>query len=167
ASVTEDLRRQAEDATRLHAQAASSLSAEHRASIVSFETAIFNARHSLGNLDLTSGANGGPAFLFGGVLPSFRVGINTPFEPGFTNIVFTLYEEWELAAPSDLARSIGRGEIVFNTKDFEIDGVAGMNGLDDRSSSPLRGTCATCHNNPNVGNASNVSFLDLGLTGTR
>jgi hypothetical protein len=165
ASVTEDLQHQVDDATLLHAQAASSLTAENRASIVAFETALFNARRRLADVDLTSGANGGPAFLFQEVLPGFHPGINAPFEPGFTSVVFTIYDEWEIAAPSDLARSIGRGEAVFNTKAFTIDGVAGMNGPDDYSPAPLRGTCGTCHNNPNVGNASSALFLDLGITG--
>jgi cytochrome c peroxidase len=167
ASVSEDLQRQANDATALHAQARSSLPPEQRASIVSFETAVFNARHSLGDLDLTVGANGGPAFLFQEVLPSFHAGINAPSEPGFTSAIFTIYEEWEVGAPSELARSIGRGEIVFNFHAFTIGEVAGLNGSNDLSSSPVRGTCGTCHNNPNVGNASTALFLDLGVTGTQ
>jgi hypothetical protein len=167
ASVTEDLQRQANDATVLHAQAVSSLPAEQRAKIVSFETAVFNARHSLGNLDLTMGANGGPTFLFQEVLPSFRPGMNAPSEPGFTSAVFTLYEDWEVGAPTELARSIGRGEIVFNFHSFVIDSVAGMNGSNDTSSAPVRGTCGTCHNNPNVGNASQAIFLDIGVTGSQ
>jgi cytochrome c peroxidase len=165
ASVTEDLQNQANDATRIHAQALTSLTVEARASVVAFETALFHARHTLADLDLTSGANGGPAFLFQEALPSFQVGINAPFEPGFTSVVFTLYQNWEIAAPTDLARSIGRGEVVFNMKTFTIDGVAGMNGTADPSSGPLRGTCGTCHNNPNIGNASSAIFLDLGITG--
>jgi hypothetical protein len=167
ASVTEDLQRQANDATALHAQAATSLPVQERASIVSFETAVFNARHSLGDLDLTVGANGGPDFLFQNVLPALRTGMSTPSQPGFTSAIFTLYEEWEVAAPSDLARSIGRGEIVFNFHAFTIDGVPGLNGPNDPASSPVRGTCGTCHDNPNVGNASTAVFLDLGITGSQ
>ena len=168
ASVTEDLQHQANDATLLHAQATASLAVEKRASIVAFETALFHARHTLSRSSISRATpTAGRHFSFEEVLPGFQPGINAPFEPGFTSVVFTLYEEWELAAPSDLARSIGRGEIVFNTKAFTIDGVAGMNGPDDHSSAPLRGTCGTCHNNPNVGNASSALFLDLGVTGAQ
>jgi cytochrome c peroxidase len=68
------------------------------------------------------------------------------------------------SAPTALAASIGRGEVVFNTKPITIDGVGGINGPSDGSQASLRGTCSTCHSNPNVGNVSVADFLDIGVT---
>ncbi len=59
-------------------------------------------------------------------------------------------------------RSIARGEIVFNTKKFTIDGVAGIN---DVLQGPLNnGSCGTCHDTPNVGDHSIAAPLNIGIT---
>jgi cytochrome c peroxidase len=163
-AVRADLARQSDDATRIHAQAAQSLTSDQRNSIVGFETGVFNARRTVGSLDLASGANGGPAFLFEDVLPKFSVGINDPLSRGFSSTVFTIYAALEKGASDDLARSIGRGEVIFNNRVFNITDVPGFNGPADHVSSPFQGTCTTCHNNPNVGNASSPVFLDIGVT---
>ena len=170
-TVAEDLRRQADDATRIHAQADAPLAADDRATIVTFETGIFHGRRTAGALDLaTAGGRGGPAFLFESALADFHLGQNRPFLPGFSNVVFDLYEEWEPAggqAPTALAASIGRGEELFNSKPITVDAVPGLNGPNDPSSSPIQGTCSSCHSTPNVGNVSVPLFLDIGVTSER
>lgn len=66
---------------------------------------------------------------------------------------FNLFAAWRglKGTPSNEARAaIARGEDIFNTLPFRITGVAGLN---DQSGRPtIIGSCATCHNNPNVGN---------------
>jgi hypothetical protein len=167
-SVAEDLAHQSDSANRVHAQATSPLPGDDRAFIVDFETGVFHGRRRTGDLDLASaGGHGGPVFLLENVAPSFFIGKNSPFGGGFTNQVFTLYAAWEPGSgspPTPLAASIGRGEVVFNTKTITIAGVGGINGPNDFSQGSLRGACSTCHSNPNVGNVSVPDFLDIGIT---
>jgi cytochrome c peroxidase len=102
------------------------------------------------------------------VEPGFVVGVNSPFADGFDPRIFNLYAAWEpgsgSVAPNPLAESIGRGELVFNTKAITIDGVGGLNGPNDPTQASIRGSCGTCHNNPEVGNLSLPDFLDIGVT---
>jgi cytochrome c peroxidase len=102
------------------------------------------------------------------VEPGFVVGVNSPFANGFDPRTFTLYAAWEPGsgsiAPTPLAESIGRGEVVFNTKSITIDGVGGLNGPSDPTQASIRGSCGSCHNNPEVGNLSLPDFLDIGVT---
>lgn len=68
------------------------------------------------------------------------------------------------SAPSalNLARaSIARGEQIFNTKPFNITGVAGFN---DELRTPLqRGSCASCHDTPNSGTHSVPRMFNTGV----
>src|SRR5262245_4981065 len=109
-----------------------------------------------GRLD-AGGARGGPANL--STVP-FTLGMNDPAAPGFNRKVFDLYDAW--AGSSNSARAqIARGQDVFNNNEFEISGVPGIN--DVLGQDPIRGTCSTCHNTPNVGGHSVIRMVDLGI----
>jgi len=68
--------------------------------------------------------------------------------------------------------AIARGQAIFNSKPINITGVAGINdpmsagGLGAGDNPPLKGTCGTCHDTPNVGNHSFATPLNIG-TGDR
>jgi cytochrome c peroxidase len=165
------LQSQAIDATLNHAQALSAPSNSQVAQIVAFETNIFDAQvydgHA-GRLD-EDGANGGPAFLS---QQDFFIGINDSLSPGFDSVVFTMYDAWQDLAASrygqdvDAARaSIARGETLFNTKNFTISNVNGLNleAADPLGQTAITGTCTTCHDSPNVGNHSEKLALNIGV----
>jgi hypothetical protein len=170
-----NLLHQSNEATIGHAQATAALIDADRQGIVTFETGTMSAQRFIQGTDLRSlGAKGGAAYLYNVERPRFFIGINDPFLPGFTNVVFTIYREWEpdrLAAQLGTARAanrdprapIGRGQIVFNTKPIQIMGVAGLNGPNDGSQAPIAGFCGTCHDTPNVGNHSVSLPLDIGV----
>lgn len=78
--------------------------------------------------------------------------------------------------PQQLKReSIARGEKIFNTRPFTISNVPGLTDKDDSSLSrrgrhlsasadtPIRGTCATCHNVSSVGSSQKPLLLNTGL----
>jgi len=109
-----------------------------------------------GRLD-AAGARGGPTNL--STVP-FTLGMNDPAAPGFNRKVFDLYDAW--AGSSNGARAkIARGQDVFNNNEFDISGVPGIN--DVLGQDPIRGTCSTCHNTPNVGGHSVIRMVDLGI----
>ena len=64
--------------------------------------------------------------------------------------------------------AIARGQAIFNSKAINISGVAGINddvsagGLVAGGIPSLMGTCATCHDTPNVGNHSFPTPLNIG-----
>jgi cytochrome c peroxidase len=110
-----------------------------------------------GRLD-AGGALGGPANL--STFP-FTLGMNDPAAPGFDRHVFSIYDAW--AGSSNSARAqIARGQDVFNNNEFDITGVPGIN--DVLGQDPVRGTCSTCHNTPNVGGHSVIRMVDLGIS---
>ena len=84
---------------------------------------------------------------------------------GFDPNVFTIFRGWEEARSSG-RRAIARGEAIFNTRQFVIDDVAGLNGgPQDPVSGPIQtGTCTICHDTPNAGNHSVSMPLNIGLT---
>jgi cytochrome c peroxidase len=123
-----------------------------------------------GRLD-SDGAMGGPTNL---MAQQFYPGINDlqgndPMHPGqaFNRKVFNIYDGWakyqnrpwwDIRA---LARAaIYRGQEVFNNREFDISGVAGLNDLLGQDT--VRGTCSTCHNTPNVGGHSVFRMFDIG-----
>jgi len=167
------LQSQATDAILGHAQALSAPSSAQVAQIVAFESKIFDAQvldKNAGLLD-DRGADGGPVSLS---QQDFFVGINDSLSPGFDNLVFTLYDAWQnlsgsgAEARQDMARaSIARGETLFNTRNFTIGNVNGLNlnPNDPLGQTAITGTCTTCHDSPNVGNHSmklpvNIGALD-------
>jgi cytochrome c peroxidase len=169
------LSNQSNDATLGHAQAAMALTAAQRQQIVDFETALFTAQTADRTAgDLTAApAHGGPTPLS---QQTFFIGINdplgqNPMGTAFSNKVFSLFDGWASLTGNaqNLARaSIARGQNIFNTRQFTISGVRGLNG---QASDPLgttpftTGGCVTCHDSPNVGNHSVSLPLDIGLTG--
>jgi len=162
------LESQVVDATLIHAQALEPPSDAEVAQAVAFEKNIFDAQvldYEAGRLD-QSGANGGPVFLS---QQDFFIGINDSLSAGFDNVVFTLYQAWQNASGAgyeDAARaSIARGENIFNTKNFAISGVNGLNlePTDPLGQTTITGTCTTCHDSPNVGNHSKKLPLNIGV----
>lgn len=165
------LESQATDATLIHAQALNAPSSAQLTQIVAFESNIFDAQIydiEAGVLD-RHGAEGGPGFLS---QQDFFIGINDSLSPGFDNVVFTLYAAWQNLSGSshegeeDAARaSIARGETLFNTKNFTISNVNGLNlePTDPLGQASITGTCTTCHDSPNVGNHSNKLPLNIGV----
>ncbi len=178
--VESDLEHQANDATLGHAQATTGLAASDQASMMSFETGLFNAQKSIGRLPLDGrGVHGGGKYLATRVLPNFFIGINDVLgcaipnscAPGttatFTSTIFTIFAAWEPGGspPDWLSASIGRGERIFNTRSFPIDNVAGINrDPGDPISGTFTGFCGTCHDSPNVGNHSTSLPIDIGVT---
>jgi cytochrome c peroxidase len=140
-----------------------------------FQLGLFFAQtydNDAGALD-TGGAKGGPAFL---ASQPFYVGINDiqghdPMGHPFTSKVFNIFDAWANADASSSLKgaakkqaqaraSINRGQEIFNSRQFNISGVNGLNDLLGRST--VRGTCSTCHNAPNVGGHSVIRFFDTG-----
>ncbi|MCX6107085.1 MAG: hypothetical protein NTY08_14765 [Proteobacteria bacterium] len=150
-TVAQALSKQANDAMVGHAQALSQLPQATRDEIVEFETSLFTAQvSSLANL-VADGARGGPQVM--ATLP-FSIGINdTPINP----VVFDIFDAWKTRARSAGQAAIARGQTVFNTKKFRIVGVSGQDSQD------FVGSCATCHNTPNVGSYSVPEFFNIGI----
>lgn len=170
-SITEDLGHQANSATTGHAQGAD-LSTERRRHIVGFETALFTAQvYYQDAKSLTGpGVKGGPRSLAG---QGFSLGENQPYKDGggnplFEQRVFKLFDAWSNRPDkngTDVRAAIARGQEIFNTRTFEIKGVAGFND-EPRFGNPavITGTCSTCHNTPNVGSSSATLFLNTGIS---
>jgi cytochrome c peroxidase len=165
-SIHFDLSDQANSATLGHAAATNPLTPAQREAIVAFETSLFTAQSSDNAAGVlhARGATGGPIALS---RQPFFIGINDPFEPGFTPRAFTLFDAWlkepgSARDPYAAARAaIARGQEIFNTRPVVISGVRGVN--DVLGVDRIQGTCTTCHDAPNVGNHSVSLPLDLGL----
>jgi hypothetical protein len=169
-TLVADLSQQAIDATTGHAQAATSPTPGQVAQIVNFELGLTTAQ----SFDFKAqslnarGASGGPVAL---AQQPFYIGINDPFGLNptgtpFTSVIFTLYNPWlNLTGSSvDQARaSVARGQLVFNTKQINITGVAGIN--DAVNQTTFVGSCATCHDTPNGGNHSVKAPLNINIAG--
>ncbi len=162
---------QADTATTGHAQGIP-LSADQKTSIVDFESAVYLAQA----IDSQAGALVGVG-LRGGALrlskQRFYSGINdltgdaktgAPFDPE----VFTLFSAWSKlieSAPGDVRAAIARGQRLFNTRPFEIEGVGGLNDAPELGSpATVTGTCSTCHSTPNLGSQSRPRFMDTGTS---
>lgn len=160
-----NLAHQALDATLGHAQATATDPAQID-SIVAFESSLFTAQtldHGTGPLD-KHGGKGGPQNLAN---TPFFIGINDSLSPGFDPNAMTLYDGFAppASAKSDSASvrryAIYRGQQIFNTRQFAITGVGGLN--DMLGQPTIMGTCTTCHDTPNVGNHSVSLALDIGV----
>jgi cytochrome c peroxidase len=129
--------------------------------------------HGAGSLS-AAGATAGTASL---ASQPFCIGINDPLgmrpampgaclgaSRGLDPVVFSLFGAWQAAASSE-RQAIARGEALFNTREFVIDNVSGLNGgAHDPVTGPLRkGTCTVCHDTPNVGNHSVAMALNIGI----
>ena len=189
-SVDFDLLHQSNNAVTGHAQAAQGLTAAEQRAIVDFEKTLFTAQltsNVAGSLN-AAGANGGPIAL---AANNFYFGINDlsagDYRSGtpFNRNVMAMFTAWRgldnrpppppsipgRPAPPppppvsqiDLGRAaIARGEGIFNNKPFNITNVSGFG---DELRRPLqRGTCASCHNTPNVGSSSLPHLFNTGTT---
>jgi cytochrome c peroxidase len=162
------LQSQATDATLNHAQALNPPTSAQVAQIVQFESGIYDAQvrdDEAGRL-YEHGANGGPEFLS---QQPFFIGINDSLSPGFDDDVFTLFDAWQNLGGwrgKQAARaSIARGEALFDTRQFTISDVNGLNlePTDPLGQTPVLGFCTTCHDSPNVGNHSKKLALNIGV----
>jgi cytochrome c peroxidase len=147
------------DATLGHEQASKPPSSAQISQGVTFESGLFTAQivdNRAGNLS-TPPATGGPINLS-------RVGVaNTP--EFATPFPFNDYQGWTLAANAAQA-SVNRGETIFDTRTFTIDGVAGFNNVASvvvPIPGAITGTCSTCHNNLGSGNDTISGGRHLGI----
>lgn len=122
-----------------------------------------------GRLD-AAGARGGPENVF---LQPFTLGANDILSPTFTHKVFDIYDAWAVYdddhghgdCRDDRERgaaraAIFRGQEIFNNHEFDISGVPGFN--DVVGQDPVRGTCSSCHNVPNIGGHAVIRMMDTG-----
>jgi len=174
-AIRDHLIAQALSATTGHAQGAPPSRALLR-EIVEFELGLFTTQtvdRVAGSLT-AQGARGGPRRL---AREPFCIGINDPLDMlpsmpgacptssgGLDPIVFTLFGEWDTARSRE-RQAIARGEALFNTRQFVIDDVPGLNGgSQDPVAGPIRGgTCTICHDTPNAGNHSVSMPLNIGI----
>jgi hypothetical protein len=174
-AIRDGLAAQVVDAVTGHAQGPPPSSAQVRA-IVDFELRLFTTQvvdRAAGSL-IHGAARSGPDAL---VREPFCIGINDPLDMlpvmpgscaassgGSNPLVFRLFRGWA-TSPSPDRQAIARGEAIFNTRQFVIDEVPGLNGRPD---DPVRraivnGTCTVCHDTPNVGNHSVPMALNIGV----
>jgi cytochrome c peroxidase len=167
AALQFDLAHQAVDATLGHAQATAAPTATQQQQIVAFELALFTAQsidNTAGPLDV-AGAQGGPRILS---TQPFFIGINdlvvqptTPPTVIPPSQAMTLFSAWADPSHTATQQAVARGQAIFNSKPITISGVAGLN--DALGLPSFQGTCATCHNTPNVGNHSTAVPLNIGI----
>ncbi len=168
--IPSDLVHQATDATLGHAQATGTDPSQMQ-SIETFEDALFTAQtlDSVAGPLSKDGGNGGPANLAN---QQFYIGINDPLGGNPTNAAFnpnamTLYNGFAppatplTDAASQQQYSIYRGQQIFNSRQFTISGVGGLN---DKLGQPsITGTCTLCHDTPNVGDHSVGLPVNIGI----
>jgi cytochrome c peroxidase len=167
------------DATMTHAQGAVQPNATQIGQGVSFQSGSFTAQtYNFVAGDLTgtdgSGATGGPMAMYNysnttlpppagtrglagcalNVLPCPGSTISNPAPtPGFVEMsAYATYTGGNTAAAQAMRASIQRGEAIFNTRTFTINGVTGLTDIGRTVAASQVGTCSTCHNNANVGN---------------
>jgi cytochrome c peroxidase len=169
---------QAMDATLQHAQAAASPTDAQLNAIVDFELALFAGQvwdNEAGSLS-DGAAKGGPIDLSG---QTYHPGTNDtlgadPSGTAFNPVSMTLYAAWEkyagvrdddsrANARAGARAAIAAGEKLFNSAPMTISNVRGLN---DNAAlnkpSTFAGTCATCHDTPNIGHHSLPLPLDIG-----
>jgi cytochrome c peroxidase len=174
ANLRTDLVHQAMDATLNHAEAAASPSDAQLNAIVDFELAMFSGQlwDNQAGLLSAGGAKGGPDYLSSQL---YYPGINDslgadPNGIAFTPVSMTLFSAWESSARNrrgddgvNARAEIAAGEKLFNSAPMTISNVRGLN---DNAAlnkpTTFAGTCATCHDTPNVGNHSLPLPLDIG-----
>ena len=175
ANLRTDLVHQALDATLNHAQAAAAPTDAQLNSIVDFELALFSGQiwDNQAGLLGDNGAKGGPINLSDQL---YYPGINDtlgadPSGVAFNPVSMTLYSAWENSAAnrradylSNARAEIAAGEKLFNSAPMTISNVRGLN---DNAAlnkpTTFAGTCATCHDTPNIGHHSLPLPLDIGV----
>lgn len=150
------LQSQFTDATLGHEQAKTPPSTLQVTEGVAFETGLFTAQeldNHAGSLSALP-AVGGPKNL------SL---LGAPFVPDpVIPLSFDQYAGWALSTNTAQA-SINRGETIFNTRSFTIEGVAGFNDAAPGLNPAPNSTCSTCHNNLNVGSDTVSGGRHLGI----
>ena len=176
-STTEDdLVRQANSATRGHAQAIRDLTPAEAREIARFQLGLLTAqsRDTRAGSLMAQGGQGDPMPLN---RQQFFIGINDPvgMNPSgaaFDPRAFTLFDAWASAGASDgpYARerlAIARGQEIFNTRPIRLEGISGLNGETFANGvtvpDSFTATCTICHDTPNVGNHSVKAPLNIGL----
>ena len=174
ANLVADLSSQAVDATTTHAQAAAPPTDAQVSAIVNFELALFAGQYwdyAAGALD-AGGASGGPVNL---AVQPYYPGVNDslgqdPQGHAFTPASMQLFAAWANLSPSspDARRAaradIAAGEQLFDSSPMVISNVRGLNDNVALSSpTSFSGTCATCHDTPNIGHHSLPLPLDIGI----
>ena len=175
ANLRTDLMHQAMDATLGHAQALQSPTDTQLAAIVDFELALFTGQlwDNQAGLLSSGGATGGPINLsaqlyYPGINDTLGADPNgIPFNPAS----MTLYSAWQPSAGSrrgytpDARAEIAAGEQLFNSAPMTIRNVRGLNDNAALSNpTAFAGTCATCHDTPNIGHHSLPLPLDIGVS---
>lgn len=148
-------------AVLFHAQGTVPLTQEQRAAGADFMLGLSFAQiydFLAGRLD-AGGARGGPA--------------NLQNEPYPVVGRFDLYDAWLDACGNGPGvnawcsiknrrrEQIARGQELFNTMQFQVSGVAGLN--DELGVPVLTTTCNGCHRAKNVGSSTAVRFMDIGV----
>lgn len=149
-------------ATTFHAQGTVPVPEEKRQAAADFMMGLSFAQiydYAAGRLD-QGGARGGPA--------------NLANEPYPVAGPFDLYAAWADACndgpgtrswcslKNRKREQIARGQAIFNSKTFQVSGVAGLN--DDLGQPVITATCSSCHRAKNVGSSTAVRFMDIGVT---
>jgi cytochrome c peroxidase len=186
ANLRADLTHQALDATMGHAQASKAPTDAQLSAIVDFELGVYSGQlwDNRSGMLTDDGAAGGPMNL---AAQLYYPGINDTLggDPNgipFTPLSMTLYASWQPAANSrraddrfgnffgDFRRSAARadiaaGEKLFTSAPMTISNVRGLNdNAALKNPTAFAGTCATCHDAPNVGNHSLPLPLDIGVS---
>ncbi len=132
ATVDDALGAQADGATLGHAQATQPLSDDVDASVVGFETGLFNAQMFVwrGGLLDKGGANGGAEAIASQAL------VAAPFD---------LFDAWQ-TSPDPNRQAVYRGQELFNTRERTTGG----------------GPCSGCHSTQNSGTSFKGSFFSIG-----
>jgi cytochrome c peroxidase len=171
ANLRTDLIHQATDATLGHAQAAAAPTRAQLDSIVDFELATYSGQLRDDEAGLLSdGAQGGPINLAG---QNYYPGMNDtlgadPNRIPFTPISMTLYPAWAHSSRQEGDRADARAEIAAGEKLFDSAPmiITNVRGLNDNAAlnrpTTFSGTCATCHDAPNIGHHSLPLPLDIG-----
>ncbi len=152
-----DLSSQATDAFLGHEQANRAPSTNTIAQTVGFESSVFTAQYADNNAGILSsnGATGGPVNL--------QAQFKTFLQHSGVAGLFNLFNAWTTPTGTDAAAqaSVARGQAMFNSTKFPITHVGGLN--DVQNASRITGSCSTCHDNPNVGNHSVDTMLNIGI----
>jgi cytochrome c peroxidase len=164
ATLDSDLGRQANNATKGHAQAQADLSKSDQDAIVVFEKTLFVAQqvdNAAGLLFAADGTGGALALS----TEDFFFGLNDIFIGKHDAFSFKLFSTWinDTTAGNqgivDARQSITRGQAIFNNRPITINRV--IPGTESLGFTFL--TCSQCHSVPNVGNMSQPHPFNIGI----
>ncbi|MEP6546370.1 MAG: hypothetical protein ABJD53_02810 [Gammaproteobacteria bacterium] len=178
ANLRTDLLHQAQSAITGHAQGSGAATDAQLNSIVDFELALFSGQIWDNGAGLLSagGASGGPINLSDQLYyPAINDTLGAdPNGIAFSPVSMTLYSAWEKSAGDrrfdyrlNARAEIAAGEKLFDSAPMTISNVRGLNDNTalNRPTS-FAGTCATCHDTPNIGHHSLPLPLDIGVAHT-